>query len=242
MTASGGSTIGIRPSKKSCSKPVAMPPMVAVTSRPIMNSWSRPPLFFSRNSTVCPALTSMTSEPKPYSVMLTLMCASGPPLSPEVWPPPPQAAARTDTARIIAVVDRITLWTFTRGMRRNGSRIDSAGSCGPPILPPVRYPLSGVLEPSRAVGDHHRVALTQRDRDILDFERSWWTATSPKDVQIREQFELSATRYYSLLTDLLEDGEAMSYDPLVVRRLLRQRDRRRRARIEPRVVEDDGNR
>ncbi len=102
--------------------------------------------------------------------------------------------------------------------------------------------MSGVLEPSRAVGDHHRVALTQRDRDILDFERSWWTATSPKDVQIREQFELSATRYYSLLTDLLEDGDAMSYDPLVVRRLLRQRDRRRRARIEPRVVEDDGSR
>ncbi len=116
------------------------------------------------------------------------------------------------------------------------------GPVGHQYSPPVRYPLSGVLEPSRAVGDHHRVALTQRDRDILDFERSWWTATSPKDVQIREQFELSATRYYSLLTDLLEDGDAMSYDPLVVRRLLRQRDRRRRARIEPRVVEDDGNR
>jgi hypothetical protein len=45
-----------------------------------------------------------------------------------------------------------------------------------------------------------------------------------------------------LLAELLEDGESMSYDPLVVRRLQRQRDRRRRARLEPRVVEDDGGR
>ena len=100
----------------------------------------------------------------------------------------------------------------------------------------------GVLEPRRAVEDHLAVALTQRDRDILDFERSWWTATSPKGVQIRERFELSATRYYQLLAELLEDVESMSYDPLVVRRLQRQRDRRRRARLEPRVVEDDGGR
>ncbi|MBJ31089.1 MAG: hypothetical protein CL466_06685 [Acidimicrobiaceae bacterium] len=90
--------------------------------------------------------------------------------------------------------------------------------------------------------DHQFVALTQRDRDILDFERSWWTVTAPKDVQIRERFELSATRYYQLLGELLDDAEAMAYDPLVVRRLQRQRDRRRRARLEPRVVEEDGTR
>lgn len=88
--------------------------------------------------------------------------------------------------------------------------------------------------------DHRAVALTQRDRKILDFERSWWSATAPKDVQIREQFELSATRYYQLLGELLQDAEAMAYDPLVVRRLQRQRDRRRRARLEPLAVEEDG--
>ena len=84
------------------------------------------------------------------------------------------------------------------------------------------------------------MALTQRDRDILDFERSWWTATAPKDVQIRERFELSATRYHQLIGELLVTTDAMDYDPLVVRRLQRQRDRRRRARLEPRVVEEDG--
>ncbi|MCH2422343.1 MAG: DUF3263 domain-containing protein, partial [Acidimicrobiales bacterium] len=77
------------------------------------------------------------------------------------------------------------------------------------------------------------MALTQRDRDILDFERSWWTSTSPKDVQIRERFELSTTRYHQVLNEMLDTEEAMAYDPLVVRRLHRQRDRRRRARLEP---------
>ena len=86
------------------------------------------------------------------------------------------------------------------------------------------------------------MALTQRDRDILDFERSWWTATAPKAVQLRERLALSATRYHQLLGELLGTTDAMDYDPLVVRRLQRQRDRRRRARLEPRVVEEDGTR
>ena len=84
------------------------------------------------------------------------------------------------------------------------------------------------------------MALTDRDRKILDLERAWWTEAEPKDIQIRERFELSTTRYHQLLAELLDDEEALSYDPLVVRRLRRQRDRRRRARLEPRVVEDDG--
>ena len=90
--------------------------------------------------------------------------------------------------------------------------------------------------------DHQGVALTQRDRDILDFERSWWAATAPKDVQIRERFELSTTRYHQILAEMLDTDDAMAYDPLVVRRLQRQRDRRRRARLEPRVIEEDGTR
>ena len=74
--------------------------------------------------------------------------------------------------------------------------------------------------------------LTERDRAILDFERSWWTESGPKEAAIRERFELSATRYYEILNELLESDEAYAYDPLVVRRLRRQRDRRRRARHE----------
>jgi hypothetical protein len=74
--------------------------------------------------------------------------------------------------------------------------------------------------------------LTDRDRAILDFERSWWSESGPKEALIRDRFELSATRYYQILNQLLESPEAHDYDPLVVRRLRRLRDRRRRARQE----------
>ena len=74
--------------------------------------------------------------------------------------------------------------------------------------------------------------LTERDRAILDFERSWWNESGPKEALIRERFELSATRYYQILNELLETQEAYEYSPLVVRRLRRLRDRRRRARHE----------
>ncbi len=78
--------------------------------------------------------------------------------------------------------------------------------------------------------------LTDRDRLILDFERSWWTEAGPKDTAIRERFELSGTRYYQLLTELLDDPDALEYDPLLVRRLRRVRERRRRARVEGRPM------
>jgi hypothetical protein len=80
------------------------------------------------------------------------------------------------------------------------------------------------------------MTLSDRDRAILDFERSWWTEAGPKDTAIRERFELSGTRYYQLLTDLIDDADALAYDPLLIRRLRRARDRRRRARVEGRPV------
>ena len=78
--------------------------------------------------------------------------------------------------------------------------------------------------------------LSDRDKAILDFERSWWRLPGPKEVAIRERFDLSATRYYELLSALLESPAALEYDPLVVRRLRRLRDRRRRARVEGRTA------
>ena len=74
--------------------------------------------------------------------------------------------------------------------------------------------------------------MTDRERAILDFERTWWSESGPKEALIRERFDLSATRYYQILNELLESPAAYDYDPLVVRRLRRLRDRRRRARHE----------
>jgi hypothetical protein len=78
------------------------------------------------------------------------------------------------------------------------------------------------------------MALSERDRAILDFERVWWTEPGPKELAIRSRFDLSPARYYQVLGELLQSSDAVSYDPLVVRRLRRLRDRRRRARYEGR--------
>jgi Protein of unknown function (DUF3263) len=80
--------------------------------------------------------------------------------------------------------------------------------------------------------------LTQRERAILDFEGTWWSESGSKERAIRDRFELSATRYYQLLNEVIDLPGALAYDPLVVRRLRRQRDRRRRARFEGRPIEE----
>ena len=81
------------------------------------------------------------------------------------------------------------------------------------------------------------MGLSDRDRAILDFERSWrvmsGTATAPtKEIAIRSQLDLSPTRYYELLKALAASADAAAYDPLVVRRLRKSQSRRRRARLE----------
>lgn len=77
--------------------------------------------------------------------------------------------------------------------------------------------------------------MTDRDRAIIEFERTWWSEGVSKESIIRERFELSTTRYYELLADLIDSDEAYAYDPLVIRRLRRLRDRRRRARFERQI-------
>ncbi|MGH9056458.1 MAG: DUF3263 domain-containing protein [Acidimicrobiales bacterium] len=74
------------------------------------------------------------------------------------------------------------------------------------------------------------MALTERDRAILEFEGSWWNEPGPKEVAIRSRFGLSASRYRQVLAALAESKEAEELDPLVVHRLRRARDQRRRAR------------
>ncbi|HVF52416.1 MAG TPA: DUF3263 domain-containing protein [Actinomycetota bacterium] len=73
--------------------------------------------------------------------------------------------------------------------------------------------------------------LSERDIQILDFERSWWKHAGAKEQAIRERFDMSATRYYQLLNELLEKPEAMAYDPILVKRLVRLRTYRQRQRV-----------
>jgi Protein of unknown function (DUF3263) len=74
--------------------------------------------------------------------------------------------------------------------------------------------------------------LTAREKAILDFEGSWWTEPVAKDDAIRERFDFSPARYAGLLAALVDDADALVYDPLLVRRLRRMKDQRRRVRSE----------
>lgn len=69
---------------------------------------------------------------------------------------------------------------------------------------------------------------------MLDFEREWWTMGGTKEAAIRARFAMSASHYYRILGRILDDPEALLYDPLTVKRLLRLRGHRRRLRYEGR--------
>ncbi|HEY3732322.1 MAG TPA: DUF3263 domain-containing protein [Streptosporangiaceae bacterium] len=70
------------------------------------------------------------------------------------------------------------------------------------------------------------MALAERDVRILAFERRVWRNQGAKELEIRESFAISATRYYQLLNELIDRPEAIEYDPLLVKRLRARRAKR----------------
>ncbi|HET7475257.1 MAG TPA: DUF3263 domain-containing protein [Dermatophilaceae bacterium] len=72
--------------------------------------------------------------------------------------------------------------------------------------------------------------LSDRDREILAFERQWWKYAGAKEQAVRELFDMSATRYYQVLNGLLDNPAALAADPMLVKRLRRLRTSRQRAR------------
>lgn len=86
----------------------------------------------------------------------------------------------------------------------------------------VSAPTPGSHEPS--------TGLSERDREILAFERQWWKYAGAKEQAVRELFDMSATRYYQVLNALIDTPEALAQDPMLVKRLRRMRSSRQRAR------------
>ena len=72
--------------------------------------------------------------------------------------------------------------------------------------------------------------LSDRDQAVLEFERHWWKYAGAKEQAIRDQFDMSSTRYYQVLNALIDRPAALEHDPLLVRRLRRLRAARQRAR------------
>lgn len=82
--------------------------------------------------------------------------------------------------------------------------------------------------------------LSERHAAMLDFERSWWENTDPRDQVIRARFQCSPDEYHAELTTVLEDPTAMDHDPMVVRRLKRLRLRARKLRHDGATAASDG--
>ena len=72
--------------------------------------------------------------------------------------------------------------------------------------------------------------LSDLEVQILEFERSWWRYSGAKESAIREFFDMSAPRYYQLLNDLIDRGDALLASPMLVKRLRRLRQARMNAR------------
>ncbi len=90
--------------------------------------------------------------------------------------------------------------------------------------------IGDVSEALRAMSADNSGVLPERDQRILEFERQWWKFAGAKEQAIREQFDMSATRYYQVLNALIDQPEALAFDPMLVKRLQRMRAARQRAR------------
>ena len=85
-------------------------------------------------------------------------------------------------------------------------------------------------DPADGAADPEAGGLSRRDRDILAFERQWWQYAGAKEQAIKERFDLSPTRYYQVLNQIIDNPSALAEDPLLVRRLRRLRTSRQKAR------------
>ena len=132
--------------------------------------------------------------------------------------------AVNDTAVNDAEIDDAEIEMVLDGVLLPEAPVSPAGPMRPTRTPQTTRPESST-DDARPQG-----RLTERQKAMLAFEKSWWRRAGSKEQAIKEQFKLSATRYYQLLNQLLELPEALAYDPLVVGRLRRLRATRARSR------------
>ncbi|KIF75899.1 hypothetical protein QR77_22440 [Streptomyces sp. 150FB] len=90
-----------------------------------------------------------------------------------------------------------------------------------PVEPP------GSAEPAEPPEPAEPAELSDRDRALLALEQRGWPGPGAKERAIREQLGISPTRYYQLLSALLDDPRAAEHAPVTVNRLRRVRQARR---------------
>lgn len=68
--------------------------------------------------------------------------------------------------------------------------------------------------------------MTDEDRALLDFADKHWRYAGNQADAIMAQFGISVTRYWQRVNRLLDTEEALAYNPVLVNRLRRLRERR----------------
>ncbi len=77
--------------------------------------------------------------------------------------------------------------------------------------------------PARGGGDG---VLDERSLRVLAFEARSWQQPGLKAEAIRDEFGISAARYYRILGELIDSPAALRHDPMLVKRLQRMREAR----------------
>lgn len=72
--------------------------------------------------------------------------------------------------------------------------------------------------------------LTSRERELLDFAGRWYRYAGKQEQDIRDLFDISATRYWSLINLLIDEPAALEYAPTTVNRYRRIRAEKQAAR------------
>src|SRR5512136_1285315 len=88
----------------------------------------------------------------------------------------------------------------------------------------------GHMDAAARIDSTQAVELSERDREIIAFERQWWKYAGAKEQAVRELFDMSATRYYQVLNALIDSPAALEADPMLIKRLRRLRATRQRTR------------
>ena len=91
--------------------------------------------------------------------------------------------------------------------------------------------MSATPEPSEQ-GSAAPDELSERDLRVLAFERDFTRHAGAKEEAIRENFALSAARYYQVLNAVIDSPAAVRSVPMLVKRLQRIRDARTQARAQ----------
>jgi Protein of unknown function (DUF3263) len=93
---------------------------------------------------------------------------------------------------------------------------------------------------TEATADVVAESLTERDLAILQFEATWFTLDEDRHEAIRARFACSVEDYNLELNRVIDHPAALLADQLVVRRLRRHRERRRRALIDGAAAGEQG--